>query len=193
MIGSHNTMSYLKPTKWWMRLFNKWAKCQELTFEEQFNYGVRYFDIRLKLVDGCWHFCHNLIDYGNVTEGFIKEKIPNIVGDNLVYFRFLLDVRKTPKNQELYRKQFKDILEWIRSCWSSNLVINKAIVYWDWSTIPEYDGGVFEEEYHVSVKGKWYEYLFLGTKKFADKVNKPLKDFYLLNVNKTILLDYINK
>ena len=127
-----------------------------------------------------------------MTEGFIKEKMPNIVGNNLTYFRFLLDVRRTPKNQELYRKQFKDILEWIRNIWPSNMVINKAIVYWDWSTISEYDGGIFEEEHHVSVSGKWYEYMS-GTKKFAEKSNQEFKDFYLLNTNKTILLDYINK
>ena len=33
--GSHNTMSYLTPRKWWMRLVAPWARCQSKTIDEQ--------------------------------------------------------------------------------------------------------------------------------------------------------------
>lgn len=47
MTGSHNTMTYLKPHKWWMKLINFTSKCQDKTPEEQYAAGVRYFDIRV--------------------------------------------------------------------------------------------------------------------------------------------------
>ena len=47
MTGSHNTMTYLKPHKWWMKLINFTSKCQNKNLEEQYAAGVRYFDIRV--------------------------------------------------------------------------------------------------------------------------------------------------
>lgn len=47
ILGTHNSASYAKPTKWWMKLINFTSKCQDMTIEEQYEYGVRYFDIRI--------------------------------------------------------------------------------------------------------------------------------------------------
>lgn len=47
MIGSHNTMTYLKPQKWWMQLINFTSRCQSKDIEAQYAAGVRYFDIRV--------------------------------------------------------------------------------------------------------------------------------------------------
>lgn len=52
-LASHNSLTYGKTTKWWMNLLNFTSKCQNLTIEEQYDYGVRYFDIRLHFGDGC--------------------------------------------------------------------------------------------------------------------------------------------
>ena len=64
MLGSHNSMSYLPAVKWWQRWQKRWYRCQNHTIEEQIKLGARYFDIRLKLINGQWHFVHNKIDFG---------------------------------------------------------------------------------------------------------------------------------
>lgn len=47
-LGTHNSLSYLRPRQWWLRPFAWMARCQSLTIEEQWEAGVRYFDIRVK-------------------------------------------------------------------------------------------------------------------------------------------------
>ena len=48
MIASHNSLTYLRPVKWWMRLFNFMSKCQNKTIKEQYeDYKVRMFDLRV--------------------------------------------------------------------------------------------------------------------------------------------------
>ena len=42
--GSHNTMTYLKPSKWYLYPFIFVAKCQSIDYKKQFNCGVRWFD-----------------------------------------------------------------------------------------------------------------------------------------------------
>ena len=58
MLGSHNTLSYLSPKKWWAWFTIPWSRCQEKDLDWQYFCGVRYFDIRLRLIHGEWHFVH---------------------------------------------------------------------------------------------------------------------------------------
>nr|DAR32379.1 MAG TPA: hypothetical protein [Bacteriophage sp.] len=48
-IGTHNSLSYLKP-QWWLRLtgLGLMAKCQEVPVEQQYKLGARFFDIRIR-------------------------------------------------------------------------------------------------------------------------------------------------
>lgn len=47
-IGSSNALTYLRPIKWWHRVFRWKHKHQEYTYDEQYYFGcVRFFDIRL--------------------------------------------------------------------------------------------------------------------------------------------------
>lgn len=75
MIASHNSLTYLKPTKWWMRLFNFIAKCQSKTIKEQYeDYNVRMFDFRID-------FNKNndiLIKHGLAVYNISTEKLMNI-------------------------------------------------------------------------------------------------------------------
>jgi hypothetical protein len=48
MIASHNSFTYLKPKKWWMRIGRFMAKCQSKTIQEQYEkYNARLFDLRV--------------------------------------------------------------------------------------------------------------------------------------------------
>lgn len=51
ILGSHNSLSYLKPKYWWFYPFRFMAKCQNLNIKEQYNLGVRVFDIRLNITN----------------------------------------------------------------------------------------------------------------------------------------------
>ena len=64
-IGSHNSVSYAKPKKWWMFPFRFMAKCQSKSIKEQYEeYGVRLFDLRIKFnKNGKASFAHGLIEY----------------------------------------------------------------------------------------------------------------------------------
>lgn len=65
IIGTHNAMTYLTPTKWWMRPVNVFAKCQCYDIDTQFENDARCFDIRVsynwKL--SRWEFKHGYISY----------------------------------------------------------------------------------------------------------------------------------
>lgn len=64
ILGSHDTMSYLRPRTWWGRLFSFVARCQSRTIAEQWQAGVRYFDLRIGY-DSDWNaeFRHGAVAY----------------------------------------------------------------------------------------------------------------------------------
>lgn len=61
-LGTHNSLSYLKP-QWWLIPFNWIGKCQNLTLSEQYKKGVRYFDIRVKYINDEAKSGHGLLTY----------------------------------------------------------------------------------------------------------------------------------
>ena len=61
MIGSHNTFSYLPAKHWWVTILKPWYKCQNKTIYEQYNSGVRYFDVRVRYINDKWCLVHNKI------------------------------------------------------------------------------------------------------------------------------------
>ena len=58
-------MTYLKPTKWWMRMLNVFAKCQCYDLDTQFENDARCFDIRVSYNwrTSRWEFRHGHIVY----------------------------------------------------------------------------------------------------------------------------------
>lgn len=47
ILGTHNSLTYLKP-QWWVRPFNFISKCQSLNLLEQYKRGVRLMDFRFR-------------------------------------------------------------------------------------------------------------------------------------------------
>ena len=73
--GSHNTMTYLKPSKWYLYPFIFVAKCQSIDYKKQFNCGVRWFDLRLKTTTNLNDepiIAHGLMSY-KTYKGFVDE------------------------------------------------------------------------------------------------------------------------
>ena len=67
MLGSHNSLSYL-PIKGWKKILRPWVRCQDKSLKVQYELGVRYFDVRVRLINDRWHYCHNNADLGSIDE-----------------------------------------------------------------------------------------------------------------------------
>lgn len=67
-LGTHNSMTYLKPKKWYLYPFQFIARCQNKTIEEQYEKGIRLFDFRITYdKNNIPEFRHGLMAYkGNV-------------------------------------------------------------------------------------------------------------------------------
>lgn len=102
MIGSHNTMTYLKPRAWWMYLINSWAKCQDKTLEEQLK-KVRCFDFRIyyNSKKNKWYFAHGLVEY-NMDLITALEIVMNNKRRKNIYIRIIME-----KGKEI--DKFKDL------------------------------------------------------------------------------------
>lgn len=96
LIGSNNTLTYLRPSLWWSKIFKWFGKTQELPYDIQYNYnGVRLFDFRLK-VD----------DYGHIIHiGKLYEMCDFFDKREDVWLRITLDASKLDKTAE---RRFKD-------------------------------------------------------------------------------------
>lgn len=191
MIGSHNTMSYLKPINFLGKITKFWGKCQDKTIEEQYEAGANYFDIRVKQIKNVWHFVHNNIDYGSI---WTNKNEPNFVfkfiGENQIPIRLIYDQRKTPKYEEYEKGLFINLINTLTKDY--HIEVDSAITFWDWK---EYITAEKKEiiEYHASVSAKWYQYIF-GTKLFAKARNTHFIYTYskeLISDEKVLLIDYI--
>lgn len=190
MLGSHNSFSYLTPTKWWMKLLTPWSKCQNKTIAEQYNAGVRYFDVHIAFnKNGSIRLVHNWIEYPS-SELF--EALRTLNNKSGVHLRILLDMRKKPKDAETTA----DILRWFYGfldyiIQNTTISIDKAIVFWNWKHI--IDNGIDVTEYHASVSAKWYEYIG-GLECWAELHNNNTltsKSDVVQSDDKVLLIDYV--
>lgn len=108
-LGTHNSMTYLPVKKWWLKPFGFMARCQSMTIEEQYNYGVRYFDLRVYYNKSKGiEFKHGLITYkGNVYN--ILDYLDS--RPEPVYCKFCLECTKEDKEQEDLFKYYCEIFE----------------------------------------------------------------------------------
>lgn len=179
-------MTYL-PIKGWRRILRPWVRCQSLTLMEQYNCGVRYFDIRIRLHDNNWVFCHNNVILDDTVRGFAD--IFRVAQNAGVYFRFILDVRRKPSNASTLHKMFMDYVRYLQ--FERGLQIDSAIIMWEWRELLS-TRQIVQHEYHASVSAQWYEYI-LGCRWFAKRNNRK----YVWRIwreyegKEVILVDYV--
>lgn len=95
VLSSHNSMTYLKPAKWYLYPFRFIAKCQSKTIQEQYEAGARVFDLRIVIPTGYLGyydtpvFAHGLMTYKSPD---INEVLAWLNSrDEKVYARILLE------------------------------------------------------------------------------------------------------
>ena len=114
-IGSHNSFTYLKPRKWWMRLFTIFARCQSKDILEQFEAGVRYFDLRVRFSD--WHeliVCHGNMEY-KFTQYNLKQFLRYLNRKKDCYLRVIYEVNN---NKDIHTTF--TISQWLHICLNCN-------------------------------------------------------------------------
>ncbi len=78
-LGTHNSMTYMKPCGGG-KMMAMWpfAKCQSMTYIEQYAFGVRFFDLRIRFIDGRPCFAHGEVEFCEVDAytvlAYLNEK-----------------------------------------------------------------------------------------------------------------------
>lgn len=132
ILGSHNSWSFKTPTKWWMKLLAFTARCQDLNIKQQYELGVRCFDLRLKFKKDVPIIAHGIIVYGGIP----YEDLEYLNSKKDVYIRIVHEVR----NEKQYTAN--SIANFIEYCYNLSNTY-KNITFW-------YGRNLYnsEEDYH---------------------------------------------
>lgn len=190
MIGSHNALSYLSPKGLKSKLLNKWAKCQEISYIDQYSLGTRCFDIHIKFERSQPVIVHN-----NVTYKGGREMLEQMLGyfNNMkdCCIRWGLDIRKKPKDADNQITLFKTFVTEMHKKYP--FVKRKdAIVYWNWSR-PFGNVSFSLYEKHASVTSTWE--LLKTPKNYAENNNADIRKEYqkaIKSKTNVLLIDYVN-
>lgn len=106
MIGTHNTMTYLRAKNALWETIKGYWRCQDKTLDEQIALGVRWFDIRVvcdnRLNGNLWNFAHGLITLrGDILLNDVLEKIQTCGG----FVRVMLE-RGVQSEEDLFVDYF---------------------------------------------------------------------------------------
>ena len=63
MIASHDSYTYQKPKNILLNLISNFWKCQKKDINEQYNLGVRVFDVRVYRYNNVWGTAHGMIHF----------------------------------------------------------------------------------------------------------------------------------
>lgn len=109
-LGSHDSMTYLPPKKWYMYPFKFMAQCQSKSIQEQYEkYGIKYFDLRVKIDDDAQpEFAHGMISYKGNVWGILDYL--NGLGEE-IWVRLILETSKEDEHQEKWFYAFCQAIE----------------------------------------------------------------------------------
>jgi len=109
-IGSHNSFSYLPPSRWWMRPFAFMARCQRADLFLQILLGARLFDLRIRFRKNQLVICHGIMEYRadfNLNEILsMLNQYSEDSSDGPIYLRVVLELKKSDAQQELMFREF---------------------------------------------------------------------------------------
>ena len=147
VLGSHNTMSYLKPKLWFLKPFAWMAQCQNKDIKYQYGLGIRYFDIRVRFDEfGNPEFAHGLISYKGDVISTLKEL--NSFGEE-IKIRLILELSKetfdTPRQVALFRF---NCCRWVKRF--KNLKFHCGIKKYDWEVVYKFKNPEPEIDQKVS-------------------------------------------
>lgn len=162
-LGTHNSMSYLPPKKWWHKLFHFMSKCQQVPIEEQYEkYNARYFDLRLRQdKDGRWYFAHGQsLFYKENVDVYSVCSFLNSKEDTVV--RLVLEELKRNTDKE---KRFIELCEYLFNKYK-NITFVGFNTKADWSSLFKYDNQPYFSCYEAcssttgNILDDWWPWLY---------------------------------
>lgn len=124
-LASHNSLSFVKPRKWWEKLINFTSKCQSYDIETQYEYGVRLFDIRIRraMFEPDSYYCaksaHGLITYDVRIVDVLRYLDTLSTKEDPIYVYLSLENKKCEKDRDyvwfknafnLYKEMFPNLI-----------------------------------------------------------------------------------
>lgn len=186
-IGSHDTMSYLKPKAWYLQPFHFVAKCQNKTIEEQFdNYGIRLFDLRVRYNKKTqeWEFAHGAMVFKGRTPDEILSYLNN--KNEKVYIRVLLEYNRPPKDINLISTLFGLLMAKWHSTYT-NLTFFEFRRKYDWLKLWSYEGEPAVSMYQATssttwkILDDWWPWLYAKTHNKDNKAQGTDKTYLLMD------------
>ena len=195
LIGSHNTMSYLKPSNWLLYLgYLISAKCQNKTLVEQIDSGVRVFDIRVfpEYIFGStfWRYGHGLIKFTRNSPSIYN--IASTINDMAkrtkkpMYMRIILERCKSERDIQKFIELCKFLesnypyVEFLggnrKKDWKKCYIFSSCIT----------DNNVNQPVSSMAKDARWYEKICPWL--YAKRMNKVNKDKLIKGIN---LFDFI--
>lgn len=175
ILGSHNTMTYLKPKNWFMKAFNFIAKCQSKDYKSQYKCGARYFDLRFKPsknINDEPTIAHGLMDY-KTQKGFIDEflKFLNSKKNQKIYVRLMYELQKKDKSSDSLQKEhnFIELCKQYQKKYPNIHFIGGRRKY-DWKTLVQLEEEPCKKDLYASMDGSKYDDLYPAS--YAKKYNK---------------------
>ena len=102
MFGTHNSWTYRKPIKWYMKPLRFLAQCQDVDIQTQLKeYNISLFDLRVKFINNEPYIHHGIFNYGKVDYNDLK-----LLNDNNCYLRVMLESNSKMKDQIIQEQQF---------------------------------------------------------------------------------------
>lgn len=109
-LASHNSLSYIRPTKWWQRLINFTSQCQSYDIPTQYEYGVRLFDIRLRFkyptinIPECYATSgHGLVDYPENVNSVLSYLNSLSTDEDPIYVFLCLENKKCEEDKDFLK------------------------------------------------------------------------------------------
>lgn len=158
MLGSHNSMTYLKSHSIFMNIFKFCWRCQTSDIDTQLLKGVRCFDIRIRLKNGSWVFAHGR----SVLKATTQNEFDDLLGhlnkyatqiSSKIYVRLILEESKENPEQEA---AFVEKVKEIDNKYAPNLIFFEFTRKFDWKVLVDTGVYIKEPEQFVGSMKSWY-------------------------------------
>ena len=129
-LASHNSWSYAKPQKWYIPRFP--VRCLSLNIPQQYQQGVRLFDLRLRL-DSKLHFAtaHGSCIFRTYWS---QDLLWLNIQQESIYVRVTLEYNHRPKNAEYIIARFRQLCMILESRYPS-LHFFGGRAKWSWEVL----------------------------------------------------------
>lgn len=180
-LASHDTMTYLKPKKWYMYPFQFMTRCQSKSIEEQYEkYGIRYFDLRVRFNElGIPEFSHGIMTYEANVHDILKYL--NSFGEE-IQIRFILETSKKDEDQERRFKIFCSFCE----LEYKNLKFHNGRRKFDWMIVYEFKNPEPSLDQKVSsmtwkIWDDWFPYIYARLMNHKNIEKGTDKDYLMID------------